>query len=385
MHSPFLRISRLTLTDFRNYRDLRLEAEAGTLVFTGPNGAGKTNLLEAVSLLTPGRGLRGASYDECARKAGPGSWAVAATVESENGVAKLGTAWDGSAADSDGLGGARIVIVDGVRQKSSGALADHLRCLWVTPAMDRLFSGPASDRRRFLDRLTQTFDPAHGTRVTAFEKLMRDRHIVLAGASPDPAWISGLETQMAEAAVAVAAARLAAIEALRGHIASTRGASAFPFAEIAIEGEIEALLGTMPAVKAEDEYRRILADSRNSDSAAGRTLRGPHRSDFLVVHEPTGMPAAQCSTGEQKALLIGLILAHAGAVREAWGAAPVLLLDEVAAHLDGLRREGLYAALARLGAQVWMTGTDAVLFGAAGEGSEFFHVEAGTVTVSARN
>jgi DNA replication and repair protein RecF len=382
MHSPILRLSRLTLTDFRNYRDLRLETEAGILVFTGPNGAGKTNLLEAISMLIPGRGLRGAAYEECARKAGSGTWAVAAAIESDGGSTTLGTAW--SASGSDDQGGARTVFVEGVRQRSSGALADRLRCLWITPAMDRLFSGPGSDRRRFLDRLTQTFDPAHGTRVAAFEKLMRDRHIVLADSSPDPMWISGLEIQMAEAAIAIAAARRAAVEALSGHIETTRNADAFPSGEIAIQGEIEALLEAMPAVKAEDEYRRILLDSRASDSAAGRTLRGPHRSDLLVVHGPTGMPAAQCSTGEQKALLIGLVLAHAGAVREAWGAAPVLLLDEVVAHLDEIRRKGLYAVLARLGAQVWMTGTDAALFRASGAGVEFFHVETGTVTVSAR-
>jgi DNA replication and repair protein RecF len=248
--------------------------------------------------------------------------------------------------------------------------------------MDRLFAGPASDRRRFLDRLTQSFDPAHGTRVAAFEKLMRDRHILLADTRPDPSWISGLEAQMAASAVAIAAARGNAVETLRSHVEASRNGNSFPRSEFAVEGDIEALLERMPAVRAEDEYRRILADMRGSDAAAGRTLSGPHRSDFLVVHGPTAMPAARCSTGEQKVLLIGLVLAHAGAVREAWGRAPVLLLDEVAAHLDRVRREALYSALADLGGQVWMTGTDEALFQTLR--AEFFEVEAGAVTVSAR-
>ena len=381
MRSPRLRISRLTLTDFRNYRDLRLETGAQTLVLTGPNGAGKTNLLEAISILSPGRGLRGSSYEEIARSDGGGGWGAAAVLDTPQGSVSVGTAWPGALRDGDG-GPSRQVVIDGVNQKSSGALAEHLRCLWITPAMDRLFAGPASDRRRFLDRLTQSFDPTHGTRVAAFEKLMRDRHILLAETRPDPAWISGLEAQMAESAVAVAAARRTAVETLRSHVEANRNGNWFPWSELAVEGDIEALLERMPAVRAEDEYRRILADMRGSDAAAGRTLIGPHRSDFLVVHGPTAMPAARCSTGEQKVLLIGLVLAHAGAVREAWGRAPVLLLDEVAAHLDRVRREALYSALADLGGQVWMTGTDGALFQALR--AEFFEVEAGEVTVSAR-
>jgi DNA replication and repair protein RecF len=213
---------------------------------------------------------------------------------------------------------------------------------------------------------------------------MRDRHIVLAESHPDTAWLSGLETQMAESAVAVAAARRTAMDALRSHIATAGDAGGFPWSRLAVQGDTETLLESMPAVKAEDEYRRILIDSRSADAAAGRTLKGPHRSDFLVVHGPTAMPAAQCSTGEQKALLIGLVLAHARALREVWGAAPLLLLDEVVAHLDRARRDGLYAALTELGAQVWLTGTDEALFRALEANAEFFHVEAGTVTASAR-
>ena len=382
MRSPRLRISRLTLTDFRNYRDLRLETGAQTLVLTGPNGAGKTNLLEAISMLNPGRGLRGSSYEELARGDGKGGWAAAAALDTPQGSVTLGTAWPGASRRVGDGGPSRQVVIDGVHQKSSGALAEHLRCLWITPAMDRLFAGPASDRRRFLDRLTQSFDPAHGTRVAAFEKLMRDRHILLADPRPDPSWISGLEAQMAASAVAIAAARRNAVETLRSHVEASRNGNSFPRSEFAVEGDIEALLERMPAVRAEDEYRRTLADMRGSDAAAGRTLSGPHRSDFLVVHGPTAMPAARCSTGEQKVLLIGLVLAHAGAVREAWGRAPVLLLDEVTAHLDRVRREALYSALADLGGQVWMTGTDEALFQTLR--AEFFEVEAGAVTVSAR-
>jgi DNA replication and repair protein RecF len=383
MLSPDLAVTRLTLTDFRNYRALRLENHAPMLVLTGPNGAGKTNLLEAISLLMPGRGLRGAALSELARIGGAGGWAVAANISDVETEVSLGTAY---AADPENepVNGARDVVIDGEKVPAAD-LADHFRCIWLVPAMDRLFAGPGGDRRRFLDRLVQAFDPSHGTRVAAFEKLMRDRNIVLADTMPDSAWLNGLESQMAEAGTAIAAGRRTAIESLRHRMVLARTASSFPWSTIAVEGEIEAFLETMPAVKAEDEYRRILVDSRPLDRAAGRTLRGPHRSDFLVVHGPTATKAALCSTGQQKALLIGLLLAHASSVKEARGAAPVLLLDEVAAHLDAARREALFATLTRLGSQVWMTGTDETLFRALGSDAEFLHVEAGIVTASARN
>ena len=375
--SPVLSISRLTLTEFRNYRDLRLESPFRLVALTGANGAGKTNILEAISLLAPGRGLRGAPFEELARQGGAGSWAIAAEIETPLGRLSAGTAWSGDPESGDG--GSRLVVIDGEVQKGSGALGEHMRLLWLTPAQDRLFAGPASDRRRFLDRLVAASDPEHGSRLTVFEKVMRERNLLLAEPRADAAWLSSLEAQMAEAAVAISAARLIGLEGLQTHIGDGRATSSFPWAEVAVEGEIEALVSQKPAVQVEDEYRRILRDSRGLDRAAGRTLRGPHRSDLAVVHGPKAMPAGQCSTGEQKALLIGLVLAQARAVRTGVGVSPILLLDEVAAHLDRARRRSLLEALAALGSQSWMTGTDAQLFEAIGEKGAVFHVEDGLI------
>jgi DNA replication and repair protein RecF len=376
-HFPALALIRLTLTDFRNYAGLRLDAPARAIALTGANGAGKTNLLEAVSLLTPGRGLRGAAFEDLARQGG-GAWAIAAELATPDGPVSLGTGWSGQGEGGDG-GQGRLVIVDGVVQKGTGVLGQHLRVLWLTPAMDRLFAGPASDRRRFLDRMVAAFDPEHASRILVFEKVMRERNLLLAEPRADTAWLASLEAHMAEAAIAIAAARLTAVEALQHHIGEARHQSAFPWGELSLEGEIEALVSAMPAVRAEDEYRRLLGDSRGLDRAAGRTLRGPHRSDLSVLHGPKQMPAGHCSTGEQKALLIGLMLAQARAVRTENGTAPVLLLDEVAAHLDRQRRRDLFEALAALGCQVWMTGTDAELFDGIGRDALVFHVEDGTV------
>lgn len=375
--SPALAITRLTLTEFRNYRDVRLITPARLVALTGANGAGKTNILEAISLLAPGRGLRGATFEEVARQGGSGSWAIAAEIETSAGPLSAGTAW--SSQPDAGDGGSRLVVIDGEVQKGLGALGEHMRVLWLTPAQDRLFAGPASDRRRFLDRLVAASDPEHGARILVFEKVMRERNLLLAEPRSDATWLTSLEAQMAEAAVAISAARLIGLEALQTHIGAGRSESSFPWAEIAIEGEIEALVSQKPAVQVEDEYRRILRDSRGLDRAAGRTLRGPHRSDLAVVHGPKAMPAGQCSTGEQKALLIGLVLAQARAVRAGAGVSPILLLDEVAAHLDRARRRSLLEALAALGSQSWMTGTDAQLFEAIGAEGAVFHVEDGLV------
>ncbi len=377
--STGLALTRLTLTNFRNYSGLRLDVSARLIALSGPNGAGKTNLLEAISLLTPGRGLRGASFDELANLQNASSWAIAAEVATPNHEVKLGTGWSVAAGEADGASAGRLVLIDGHLQKGSGALGEYMRMLWLTPAMDRLFAGPAGDRRRFLDRLVATFDPEHSSRVAVFEKVMRERNLLLQEPRADSVWLGSLEAHMAEAAVAIAAARLAAIEALQKHIHETRAASAFPWGEISIDGEIETMVSAMPAVRAEDEYRRMLADSRVPDRAAGRALKGTHRSDFIVVHGPKSRPAAQCSTGEQKALLIGLILAQARAVKAVANRAPVLLLDEVAAHLDRPRREGLFATLEALACQAWMTGTDGHLFEGLGQGAQCFHVEAGTL------
>ncbi|MCA3553978.1 MAG: DNA replication/repair protein RecF [Aestuariivirga sp.] len=364
---------------------MRLETGATLVALVGANGAGKTNVLEAISLLNPGRGLRGVTFDELARQGGSGSWAIAAEIEAAHGPVLLGTAWSGQAGGGGGDGGGRQVVIDGASQKGLGALGEHMRLLWLTPAQDRLFAGPGADRRRFLDRMVTAFDPEHGARISLFEKVMRERNLLLEETRPDGAWLASLETQMAEAAVAISAARLVGLEALQTHIGEGRDTSSFPWAEVAVRGEIEALVAAKPAVQVEDEYRRILRDSRSPDRAAGRTLRGPHRSDLEVVHGPKRMAAARCSTGEQKALLIGLVLAQARAVQAGIGAPPVLLLDEVAAHLDRVRRKSLLEALAALGSQSWMTGTDAQLFEAIGEAGAIFHVEDGHVSKAMEN
>lgn len=377
-------LTRLTLTDFRNYAGLRLEPPPGLIALAGANGAGKTNLLEAVSLLMPGRGLRGADFATLSRQDGKGGWAVSAHVQGPGGERQLGTAWNNSEADAGAA--ARAVLVDGHLQKGSGALAGHLRVVWLTPAMDRLFAGPAGDRRRYLDRMVSLFDVEHGTRVAVFEKLMRERNALLqapvSDRSLDSAWAASLETQMAEVAVAIAAARRHAVEVLGSALTRDQLDGPFPWSRLTIEGETESLVQELPAVAAEEAYRRKLQDTRALDRAAGRTLSGPHRSDLVVHHGPKGMPAAEGSTGEQKALLIGLVLAQANAIRSIAGGVPVLLLDEIAAHLDRPRRTALFGLLEQLGAQVWMTGTEPHLFDGAGPSTVVYQVENGQLRES---
>jgi len=374
---PF-RISRLTLTDFRNHSDLRMEPKLPLFCLYGANGAGKTNILEAVSLLVPGRGLRAQDFHLLARLEGMGAWAVAAEVETPQGELRLGTSFEGSAATT------RKVAVDGALQKSSGALAHHLKMLWLTPAQDRLFMGPASDRRRFFDRMVASFNEAHAGHVSTFEKLMRERNALLQQPRLDDVWAKTLEAQMAEQAVAIAAARNEAVGLLAKHFAQGAAQGAFPWGVLQLHGEIEELVAAKPAVQAEDEYAKILSDSRGLDRSQQRTMRGPHRSDISVLHGPKSTPAELCSTGEQKALLIGLVLAQAQAAKAVLGASPILLLDEVAAHLDIARRQGLFDALTHLGAQAWMTGTDENLFEAAGDQACRFEVKDGIVHVRAR-
>jgi DNA replication and repair protein RecF len=372
-------ITRLTLTDFRNYESLRIVPARPLVALTGPNGAGKTNVLEALSLLVPGRGLRGSAFNVVARLGGSASWAVAADVTVPEGEFRLGTGFEGDPLAEDGGSSGRSAMIDGVAQRSPGVLSSYLKMLWLTPAMDRLFAGPASERRRFFDRLVASFDGHHGARVSAFEKLMRERNFLLQDPRCDFAWLSSVEAQMAEQAVAIAAARNEAAAILARHFAAGADSSPFPWGILQLVGEIEALVEAKPAVQAEAEYVIILGDSRNLDRAQGRTLKGPHRTDFSVTHGPKSQSAELCSTGEQKALLIGLILAQARAVKDVVGAAPVLLLDEVAAHLDVHRRRGLFAALTLLGVQAWMTGTDASLFDEAGDASVLYNVEHGSI------
>jgi DNA replication and repair protein RecF len=358
------RIRRLTLTNFRSYHAAQIEVGAALVVLTGPNGAGKTNLIEAISFLTPGRGLRRPTLEDVAFSEGDGSWAVAADVEGALGLASLGTGIEAPAAEDATV--TRKCRIDREPVTSAAAFADHLRVVWLVPAMDGLFNGPASERRRFLDRLVLAVDAEHGSRVNALERALRSRNRLLEEPRPDAHWLDAIEHETAELAVAVTALRVETVTRLQAALAARQNqqspASAFPAAEIALAGWMEQLVPLHPAVEIEDRYRKVLRDNRGRDAAAGRTLDGPHLSDLGVAFAPKNIPAADASTGEQKALLIGLVLAHAALLADMSGFAPVLLLDEVVAHLDPSRRAALYAELTTLGAQAWMTGADAAAF-----------------------
>ncbi|MEZ5920252.1 MAG: DNA replication/repair protein RecF [Parvularculaceae bacterium] len=365
------RIRRLTLSDFRSYERLDIEFDGRPIALSGRNGAGKTNILEAISLIGPGRGLRSARLDELPRIGGAGGWAVAARLEDELGEKSLGV----GALASDRA--RRVCRIDGAASSGPSAFADHLRFLWLTPAQDRLFMEGASERRRFLDRMTLAHDPAHGEAANAYETAMRQRQRLLDERSRDEAWLAALELKMAEAGVALAAARREMASALTAAGVSEDG-GAFPAAEIALEGVLEALLANAPAADVEDEYAGLLRKNRRVDAEAGRALSGPHRSDLLVTHRAKGRAARLCSTGEQKALLIGLILANARALSMRSGAAPlILLLDEIAAHLDEARRAALFDILDELGFHCFMTGTDASLFEAWGSRAQGFELKDG--------
>lgn len=347
-----MRVDRLSLSDFRSYADAVVAPGPGFVILTGENGAGKTNVLEAVSLLSPGRGLRGASLGEMARRGGAGGFAVAARV----GDADLGTGTASGAPER------RQVRVNGA-PASANSLSDWLAVLWLTPAMDRLFAEAASGRRRFLDRLTLALRPDHATHAARYEAAMRARNALLAEEGPwDEAWLAALEARMAEHGAALAEARAATVAALAGRLAD---APESPFAR--------------PTLALDDGGTTELAAARSRDAAAGRTLAGPHRADLLVTHAGKNQPASLASTGEQKALLIALILAHADLVAERAGRRPVLLLDEIAAHLDPHRRAALFARLGDAGGQVWMTGTEPGLFAGIGAEAAWFEVADGAI------
>jgi DNA replication and repair protein RecF len=378
--AAMLWVERLTLTNFRNYAHLALEAGPEPQVLIGANGAGKTNLIEAVSMLAPGRGLRRADFSELARGSGDGSWAVSAHAHTQLGPVDIGTGLVPEAGERQG----RIVRINGAPAGGSGALGEYVELVWVTPAMDGLFAGPASERRRFLDRLILCFDAGYRTRVSRFERAMQQRNRLLADGVRDGARFEGLEQVMAETGVAIAAARAEAVAALAS-IAAERSlrdpSSPFPSAALAIEGTLEADLERLAAIEVEEGYAENLREHRERDRAAGRTLEGPHRSDLLVAHAPKATPARLCSSGEQKALLLGLVLAHAELVaRRRDGAAPILLLDEVTAHLDEARRGALFDEILRLGAQAWMTGTEPEAFAPLLKAARFWRVEDGALT-----
>jgi DNA replication and repair protein RecF len=336
-------LSRLALSNFRSYADTLIAPGAGLVILTGENGVGKTNILEAVSLLSPGRGLRGASLSEMARSDGPGGFAVAARLDD----IEIGTGTTAAAPER------RQVRINGA-QSSATALAEWLSVLWLTPAMDRLFLEGAGGRRRFLDRLVLALAPAHAVHSARYEAAMRARNKLLAEERPDPSWLTALETHLVEHGTAIVEARAATVGSLSERLGE---APPGPFARAGLS------LGGWT----KGDLASELALGRQRDAAAGRTLAGPHRTDLLVTHLGKNQPAERCSTGEQKALLLGLVLAHADLVADRTGRRPILLLDEVAAHLDPSRRSALFERLAAGGGQVWVTGTEPALFQAAGE------------------
>lgn len=368
-------VTRLTLTQFRNHTQSDLRFSSTLVAFTGANGAGKTNILEALSLLSPGRGLRRAKLVDLIGAGSTTGFAVSADLvpmryESGDDPIKIGT----GLASPQATG--RDIRIDKVPIKSSEELLELCTILWLTPAMDGLFTGGASDRRRFFDRMVMALHPSHGRVASRFEQSMRARNKMLDEGVHDPVWFEGVEEQMGQAAAAMQAARLSTLSLLSNAIDEAHNAvSAFPHAVLALAG--------FEGFENEEGYRAQLASGRIRDRAAGRTLEGPHRVDLLVRHGPKDVEARLASTGEQKALLIGLILAQARLVKQETGQAAILLLDEVAAHLDAGRRAALYDLCAELGGQTFMTGTDASLFdalgSAVGDDADHFTVDDGQV------
>ena len=377
------------LTDFRCYSSQRLETGPGPVVLSGPNGAGKTNILEALSFLVPGRGLRSSKLADISRREAASTqpsdrpWAVAAKLDTRLGAVDVGS---GREVKPGGQREKRVVHIDGAPVRSQAALADILSAQWLTPQMDRLFIEGPSARRRFLDRLVFAADPAHAGRVSAYEHALRERSRLLrhgqseSGRVADPEWLGVLEETMASKGVAVSAARIDMARRLHETAGKAAAAGAFPGAALTVNGVLEQWLDEGPALEAEDRLKAAFRDSRRVDSEGGAPQFGPHRSDMAVRHLGTGQSAEFCSTGEQKALLIALILANARLQAHERGSLPLLLLDEVAAHLDETRREALFHEITHLGIQAWMTGTDINLFAPLNGSAQFFGVEDACIT-----
>ncbi len=371
MRPPAASIRRLSLYDFRSYSRLYLEVDPRPVVLSGPNGAGKTNLLEAISLLSPGRGLRRARLAELDRF-DRGPWSVAARVEGPRGAVDLVTA-----RVQDGLRERRAVRIDGAHAPSQAALAEVLSVVWLTPAMDRLLSEGPGARRRFLDRLVLVGDPAHAIACTSYDQALRERARLLRAGRLEPVWLGALERRAAAAGVAIAVARRQATRDLSAALTAAPGW--LPQPELRLEGEVESWLNELPALGVEERLAEALAGSRRADAEAGTTAVGPHRSDLVVQDRATRRPAREASTGQQKACLIAVVLAEARVRAAAGEQQPILLLDEVAAHLDPERRAALFSELGALGAQAWLTGTEAGVFAPLGGRAQFFTVQDSTL------
>jgi DNA replication and repair protein RecF len=377
-----LAVRQLRLTDFRNYRQLRLDCGPEPIVLVGANGVGKTNLLEALSFLAPGRGLRRARLDEVARRSRAGepdaaSWAVAATLDTPEGRLAIGTGLE--AARNEGSL-RRAVRIDGRPAQSQTALGLHVAAVWLTPQLDRLFLDGPGERRRFLDRLVTALHPEHAGDVAAYENALRQRARLLGEGNRDPHWFAALEDTMARHGVALAAARADTVHRLDA--AARLGIGPFPRAALAMAGEVDGWVATMAALDAEDRLRGELAASRLRDGEAGTTSCGPHRSDLAVRHLDLDLPAAEGSTGQQKAVLVSIALAHARLVALSRGRAPLLLLDEIAAHLDAERRAALFDEVVALSVQCWMTGTDAELFAPLAGRAQVLRVADGSIAAA---
>jgi DNA replication and repair protein RecF len=369
-----LRLSKLLLSHFRNYRAASLQFEGGSVVLTGANGSGKTNILEAISFLSPGKGLRQiAKLEEADQRQNNTTypWTVAAQIEGSFGEQNIGTGRDATA-----IGNRRLVKVDGKQVSSQIELAGIFSVMWLTPQMDGLFLQSSSDRRRFLDRMVYNFNPEHASHVYSYEYSMRERAKLLQ-TRPDPAWLSALESKMAERAIAIAAARMDALSFIQQAI--NAAPTHFPKAVIRIEGAVEGWLAAHNALDAEEILRKKLYEMRQHDAVSKRTQVGSHRSDMVVFHADHHMPASSCSTGEQKALLLSILLAEARAKIQWKQAVPVLLLDEVVAHLDENRRKALFDELRDMGCQVFMTGTEKALFSPLQTCGQFLNIEQGRV------
>ena len=367
-------LSRLRLTHFRSHAQVDVNVNCGAVILTGPNGAGKTNVLEAISMLAPGRGLRSAQLDDMVSASGDGSWTVLADITTPTAPMRVGVRFAG-----DGSG--RELRVDGATARGFDKISLAMPQLWLTPAMDRLFTDGAGGRRKFLDRFAQTLVPGLTGQLSQYERAMRERNKLLQTPGTqfsNNGWLDGLEENMAQLGTAIAAARLGALDALAEGLAAMPD-TVFPRAVVALEGTLEAGVRAEAAIEVEDAWRGRLLAARPRDAAAGRTLEGPHRTDLHVTHAGKNIAAAMCSTGEQKGLLVGLIMAQARSVAARIGDVPVLLLDEVAAHLDAARRHALFEILSDLGCQCWITGTDAAAFADFTHHTSHLHISGGAI------